>query len=234
MLAPLNDSNKIKEIYNKNGMVGITGILSENEIKETINDIQNIIREESGLMNMEDFAFNKSETYDLANGCMNRYGTIGKKPLFSKILLRNRCHPNVRKAYSIVYDMDEKDLVCQHDRIGWMRPTIGPAAFWYRLGSEATAGSLNCRVISPYFSSRASSLPNMGPPGRSVAALEDGAEPALETFDPPRGVDELLLAGKERMATGANFQPKASVVGRAGLPFGAAGAGDRHGVVLRM
>lgn len=122
-LSPLTDPTRIKEIYDKYGMVGITQILNDDEINETITDIQSIIRSESGN---KEFAFNNPETYDLANTCMNNYGTIGKKPLFSKILLRNRCHPNVRKAYSIVYGLDEKDLVCQHDRFGWMRPTIGP------------------------------------------------------------------------------------------------------------
>ena len=123
-LAPLSDAETIKQIFKEYGMVGITGVLTPEECNETIKDVENIIKEET---NDQTFSIDNIETYDVASLCMNRYGTIGKKPLFSKTLLRNRTHPNVRKAYSILYGLKENELVCQHDRMGWMRPTIAPS-----------------------------------------------------------------------------------------------------------
>lgn len=120
-LAPLSNPELIKQVYKEHGMVGITGVLTLEECHETIKDVENIIKEES---NNKNFSIDNIETYDIASLCMNRFGTIGKKPLFSQTLLRNRTHPNVRKAYSIVYDLKENELICQHDRMGWMRPTI--------------------------------------------------------------------------------------------------------------
>jgi len=120
-LAPLSDPKLIKQTFKEYGMVGITGVLTSQECQDTIHDVEYIIKEESGN---QTFSLDNLETYDIASLCMNRYGTVGKKPLFSNILLRNRTHPNVRKAYSIVYDMKEDELICQHDRMGWMRPTI--------------------------------------------------------------------------------------------------------------
>ena len=122
-LAPLTNPDLIKEIFDECGMVGITDVLTANECVETISDIEQIIQNE---INNNDFSINYINTYDLASMCMNRYGTIGKAPLFSKTLLRNRTHPNIRKAFSILYDQKESDLICQHDRVGWMRPTMLP------------------------------------------------------------------------------------------------------------
>ena len=122
-LAPLSNPELIREIFTKYGMVGVTGVLTPEECRETILDIENIIKEETGNQN---FSIDDFNTYDIASQCMNRYATIGKGPLFSKILLRNRTHPNVGKAYSIAYSLKEQDLICQHDRVGWMRPTSTP------------------------------------------------------------------------------------------------------------
>ena len=121
-LAPISDPKLVKEIFDEYGVVAVTGVLTEAECQETINDIEQIVK---NLTKNNDFSLQNRDTYDVASNCMNRYGTVGNKPLFSKILLRNRTHPNVSKAYSIVYGMDESELVCQHDRVGWMRPTVG-------------------------------------------------------------------------------------------------------------
>ncbi|QKF94656.1 phytanoyl-CoA dioxygenase [Fadolivirus algeromassiliense] len=120
-LAPLSNPTLIKELFNKYGVVGVTDVLSQEECEETIHDIENIVKLETGN-NL--FSINNINTYDLASSCLNRYGSVGKRALFTKTLLKNRTHKNVRKAYSIVYGLDESELVCQHDRVGWMRPTI--------------------------------------------------------------------------------------------------------------
>lgn len=131
--APLTNPTLIKQIFNQYGVVAITDVLSIDECQETIDDVEKIIKKETGD---NTFSFNDPNTYDSADRCMNRYGTIGKYPLFSQTLLRNRTHPNVAKAFEIVYNND--NLVTQHDRIGWMRPTI------------ATDGTLMEKYATPF------------------------------------------------------------------------------------
>jgi hypothetical protein len=57
---------------------------------------------------------------------------------------------------------------------------------------------------------------------------------AAEAFDAACGVDQLLLAGKERVAGGADFDDDVALVGGAGLKCIAAGALDVDGFVLRV
>lgn len=66
------------------------------------------------------------ETCRLADISLNRYGVIGKNPLFNPAILAARVHPNVVAAYSAVYG--RTDVVACHDRAAWMRPVaLDPA-----------------------------------------------------------------------------------------------------------
>jgi len=56
---------------------------------------------------------------------------------------------------------------------------------------------------------------------------------SLETFNTTGGINELLLAGKKRMAGGAEFQSDIRL-GGTGFKLAAAGATDRNGVILGM
>ena len=55
---------------------------------------------------------------------------------------------------------------------------------------------------------------------------------AAEALDASGGVNQLLLAGKERVAGGADFEDDVSLVGGAGLEVVAAGAADVGLLVL--
>src|SRR5271165_2433268 len=57
---------------------------------------------------------------------------------------------------------------------------------------------------------------------------------AAEALDTPGGVHQLLLAGKERMAGGADFYGDIALVGRAGYKCVAAGAMHAHFGVIGM
>ena len=122
-LRSLNDPKGIKECYEKYGAVGITGVLNQEEIQETRDEIQELIRK---VIKNNDFDLNDPNTFHLADLHFNAFGVIGNGPLMTPILIRNRLHKNIRKAYSIVYNMNESDLLAQFDRMSWMRPTIGP------------------------------------------------------------------------------------------------------------
>src|SRR5579871_2862935 len=59
-------------------------------------------------------------------------------------------------------------------------------------------------------------------------------ELAAEALDASCGVDQLLLAGEERVAGGADFEDDVALVRGAGLKVSTAGALDGDGVVLRV
>nr|QBK85560.1 MAG: phytanoyl-CoA dioxygenase [Marseillevirus LCMAC101] len=111
-LFSLSDKEKdIKNFYKENGFVVITRVLSLEECQDTLQEIANI----AGV------DYNDSETYDKFVG--NRYGILGKKPLVSLQLNKNRWNLNVKQAYQILYGKDRKIMPC-FDRIGWMRPIM--------------------------------------------------------------------------------------------------------------
>jgi len=62
----------------------------------------------------------------------------------------------------------------------------------------------------------------------------NGAEFLTEAFDATGGIDDLLLAGVERMALGADFDVERLAAGRASLEFVAATARDIDFDVVRV
>src|SRR5437867_538892 len=73
----------------------------------------------------------------------------------------------------------------------------------------------------------------LGPVGRRRALLRDVFVAPLEPFDATGGVDQLLLAGEERVALGADLETHV-VLRRAGDETLPAGAGDRDNLVDGM
>lgn len=120
----LDQPELIKKCYDKHGVVIIDNVLSQDEIKETIIEIENIISEHH-MANKSKFTFDDITAYPNITK-FNNHGVIGKDPLFTKQLLKNRLNSNVQRAYEIVYDIPKEKLLAQHDRVAWMRPTIGP------------------------------------------------------------------------------------------------------------
>jgi Phytanoyl-CoA dioxygenase (PhyH) len=123
----LSQEREILECYDKYGVVAITGILSLNEVNETVNDIDDAFEEMCG----DNFSFQDEKTYDLiTNSHMTQsFGMFGEgnpyTPLLRKQIIKNRFHSNVQKAFSIVYGMKSEDMVVHHDRLLWMRKTVG-------------------------------------------------------------------------------------------------------------
>ena len=120
-LRDINDPVGILSCYKMFGAVGITNVLTTAECVETISDVENIMQKE---FNNNEFCLSDQETHSIADSHLNAFGVIGKAPLFSNVLTRNRFHPNVQKAYSIVYELESDKLLAQYDRVSWMRPTI--------------------------------------------------------------------------------------------------------------
>lgn len=122
-LYNLTDKNGIKNCLEENGVVGILNVLNKEEIQKTINCIELLIQKEC---KSDNFKFNNYDSYSLTDNLMNNYGVIGKQALFEDQLIKNRYNPNIQEAYSIAYNLDKNEIFPHHDRVGWMRPTIGP------------------------------------------------------------------------------------------------------------
>lgn len=120
LYASIEDEASIAKIYQENGVVCVTGVLTRDECRETLHDIDSLLPKGCSIF--------EPNSYGLADEEMNKYGVIGDSPLFLPTLVRNRVHPNVYKAQSIVYGTTE--IVAQHDRVAWMRPTLPDHPEW--------------------------------------------------------------------------------------------------------
>lgn len=112
-LRPITDLDAVRECYERYGVVGVTGVLSPEEVQQLLADgIESCLPDGC---RMDD-----PTTYHLADSVMNRFGVIGKSALFNPAILAARTHPNVVAAYATVHGRE--DVVACHDRFAWMRP----------------------------------------------------------------------------------------------------------------
>jgi hypothetical protein len=121
-LRSLDDPASILECYETHGAVGVVDVLSPDEVKKTVDEIEGLIQELVGPA----FSFDDPASYAHASPALNNYGVLGKLPILTDQLNANRFNPKVMQAYSIVYGLPCEQLLPQFDRIAWMRPTKGP------------------------------------------------------------------------------------------------------------
>jgi hypothetical protein len=112
-LRPISDVDAVRACYERYGVVGVTGVLSETECQALIKDGLEPHLPEG--CHMDDPC-----TYSMADPAINRYGVIGKAALFNPAILTARLHPNVVTAYTAV--SGREDVYACHDRAAWMRP----------------------------------------------------------------------------------------------------------------
>lgn len=121
LLYDISEPDLIQKCFNQNGVVAIKNILSKEELDNTIREIELVIQKNYN----KNFSLNDFYTYNINDNDFNKTGVIGWNPLFTRQLLNNRLHPNIIKAFEFLYG-NNVPLLCQHDRISWMRPTISP------------------------------------------------------------------------------------------------------------
>jgi len=110
-LRPVSDPDAVSACYERYGVVGVTGVLSQEECQSFIQEgLQPFLSEGCDVSDLS--------TYDKA--AVNRFGVIGKRPLFNAAILRARVHHNVVAAYSAAYQ--RRDISACHDRAAWMQP----------------------------------------------------------------------------------------------------------------
>jgi hypothetical protein len=120
----INQKSDIRDYMNKNGYVVINNILTKEECKLTTFDINNQIQKLDSRFNIF-----KPETYDymVTHG---QYGMITKKPIFTDQFLINRQNKNIIEAFKILYG--DEDLIVNHDRFTFYRPTLTPGKPEYK------------------------------------------------------------------------------------------------------
>jgi hypothetical protein len=83
----------IRQCFDDNGVVAVTGVLTKAECDATLADM--------GMPAV--FDIRDPSTYALpeVEAALNPYGVVGKDVLWTKAIVRNRFHPNVASAYQV-------------------------------------------------------------------------------------------------------------------------------------
>jgi hypothetical protein len=113
----LDEEGGIRDFFRAHGYVAVRGVLSEEECLETYEDVNAQMKRASPAFDLFD-----PETYSHAPVSAG-YAMFSRGPIFSRCFLLNRQHPNVYRAFCLLYD--DADLLVSHDRCAFYRPTRG-------------------------------------------------------------------------------------------------------------
>jgi len=117
----LNDPTGIAACIEEHGVV-VVNVLPLPLVKSLIQEFQNVLHD----MGCTKLDIMDPYTYEHANTYMSRYGIIGAGPVFTKVLNEARLHPHVRQAMASATGCTPDELEPCFDRLGWMRPVLGP------------------------------------------------------------------------------------------------------------
>jgi hypothetical protein len=92
-LRPLEDTAGIAACFDAYGVVGVTGVLTKTECDVTMKDM--------GMPAAFDIRDPSTYNTQEVRAALNNFGVIGTSVLWTAPVLRNRCHPNVRRAYQV-------------------------------------------------------------------------------------------------------------------------------------
>jgi len=119
----VDESEEMKEFFDKFGFVVVKKALNEEECKDTIDDIWNYLKIQAKIDRNDEKTWENDRWS--RTGLWNE-GIIGYDPIFTKRSLLNRQNPNIYKACSII--LNRKDLMVNNDRYGLFRATKDPEA----------------------------------------------------------------------------------------------------------
>jgi len=109
----ISQNDEIVKCFDECGVVIVKNVLTKQECKNTFIDMN--IPDNCNIMDPTTY-----ENFDLT---LNKYGMINAGVQFTRALLYNRTHKNVRKVFELLFK--DTKLLVQHDRYGIMRPTSG-------------------------------------------------------------------------------------------------------------
>lgn len=110
----LNDPGALMFFYTF-GFVVYRDVLTQDESDNSVNDILNGIEASS--------CYRRDDPDSWCHFPGNHFSWTSSKPIFSEVLLQNRAHDRVHRAFAAL--LGEDDLLCNHDRVSYMRPTTG-------------------------------------------------------------------------------------------------------------
>ena len=92
-LRDVHDAGGIVSCFKRYGVVGVTGVLTKDECEATLGNM--------GMPPGCNIRDRSTYTMPEISTVLNRFGVIGGDVLWTDTILRNRCHPNVVRAYQV-------------------------------------------------------------------------------------------------------------------------------------
>lgn len=137
-----DEDQQILDFFDKFGFVVIKDVLTEQgtlpfllitiiDCQESIKDVWKFINSLCGATRHSKDPLNdwngwsvcsKLCSFDNLKGLLASKGMVGEDSLFSSQFIKNRVNPKVHSVFSLL--LGKKELVCNHDRCGFFRPTI--------------------------------------------------------------------------------------------------------------
>jgi ectoine hydroxylase-related dioxygenase (phytanoyl-CoA dioxygenase family) len=114
----LEQHQEIKNYFAENGFVVIKDILTPEECRQTYREMGELMTEIEPGFNLDDI-----QTWNLAPVHQN-YGILSDNPIFKPQFVRNRINHRLLTAASIIYDLPIPDLLVNHDRCCFYRPSV--------------------------------------------------------------------------------------------------------------
>lgn len=120
----LENHEDIKAFFAVNGFVIIKDILTPEECKQTYMEMGELMAELDPRFDLNDM-----NTWQYAPVHQN-YGILSDNPIFKPQFIKNRVNQNLIKAASILYNLPETELLVNHDRCCFYRPTENNNMGW--------------------------------------------------------------------------------------------------------
>ncbi|ETO13587.1 hypothetical protein RFI_23782 [Reticulomyxa filosa] len=110
------NKKEIHEFFERYGVVVITNLLTDEELTKSQVEVYDFVED-----NYERFKRNNTSTWENIFGLSAKLGMITDWPCMKLQYCKNRCNPNIYRAFS--YILDDNDIYCNIGRVGYFRPT---------------------------------------------------------------------------------------------------------------
>jgi len=113
----MDQLTEAKTFFDDNGFAVINGVLSPQEVQNTLNEVFTIMESSS------EFRRDIPDSwYHWPQNAIEHYGNFSKPSIFTKQFLLNRMNENLYRAASLL--IEDEDIMVSHDRGCLFRPTV--------------------------------------------------------------------------------------------------------------
>lgn len=113
----IDQEKELKKFFDENGYVAIKEILTDDDCKNTLDDIDGQIKKIEPRFDIKDVS-----TYEFAP-IFNNFGMYAKKPIITEQFCKNRQNAKIHRAFQIL--CGEEQILVSVDRCAFYRPTAG-------------------------------------------------------------------------------------------------------------